>query len=52
MAGGPLRLPLADLDEKKTAELKKVLATIPAAKKSAAASAGAKKKAPVKKSRR
>ncbi len=53
MAGGPLRLPLADLDEKKTAELKKVLATIPAAKKSAAAkSAGAKKKAPIKKSRR
>lgn len=29
MAGGPVRLPLADLDEKKTEQLKKVLATIP-----------------------
>lgn len=38
LAGGPVRLPLADLDEKKTEQLKKVLATIPAkaaAKKSA-----------------
>jgi 4-hydroxy-tetrahydrodipicolinate synthase len=30
MAGGPVRLPLAELDEKKTEQLKKVLATIPA----------------------
>lgn len=53
MAGGPVRLPLDDLDEKKTAELKKVLATIPAAKKAAVLqSAGAKKKTQVKKSRR
>jgi 4-hydroxy-tetrahydrodipicolinate synthase len=29
MAGGPVRLPLADLDDKKTEQLKKVLATIP-----------------------
>ena len=29
MAGGPVRLPLAELDAKKTEELKKVLATIP-----------------------
>jgi len=29
MAGGPVRLPLDDLDEKKTDQLKKVLATIP-----------------------
>ena len=29
MAGGPVRLPLDDLDEKKTEQLKKVLATIP-----------------------
>ena len=33
MAGGPVRLPLDDLDEKKTEQLKKILATIP--KKSA-----------------
>ncbi|HVP95827.1 4-hydroxy-tetrahydrodipicolinate synthase [Methanoregula sp.] len=33
MAGGPVRLPLDNLDEKKTADLKKVLATIPVAKK-------------------
>ena len=32
MAGGPVRLPLDNLDEKKTAELKKILATIPAKK--------------------
>jgi 4-hydroxy-tetrahydrodipicolinate synthase len=30
MAGGPVRLPLDELDAKKTEELKKVLATIPA----------------------
>jgi 4-hydroxy-tetrahydrodipicolinate synthase len=30
MAGGPVRLPLADLDDKRTEQLKKVLATIPA----------------------
>ncbi len=29
MAGGPVRLPLDDLDEKKTDQLRKVLATIP-----------------------
>ena len=29
MAGGPVRLPLDDLDAKKTEQLKKVLATIP-----------------------
>ena len=53
MAGGPVRLPLADLDEKRTAELKKVLATIPTAKKaSVSGPAAAKKKTPVKKSRR
>jgi 4-hydroxy-tetrahydrodipicolinate synthase len=32
MAGGPVRLPLDNLDDKKTEELKKVLANIPAAK--------------------
>jgi len=53
MAGGPVRLPLADLDEKKTAELKKVLATIPAAKKSGSTvSAKSTKKPAAKKSRR
>lgn len=31
MAGGPVRLPLEALDEKKTAELKKVISTIPSA---------------------
>jgi 4-hydroxy-tetrahydrodipicolinate synthase len=30
MAGGPVRLPLDELDAKKTEQLKKVLATIPA----------------------
>ncbi|HSQ94089.1 MAG TPA: 4-hydroxy-tetrahydrodipicolinate synthase [Methanoregula sp.] len=30
MAGGPVRLPLAELDDKRTEQLKKVLATIPA----------------------
>ncbi len=29
MAGGPVRLPLDDLDDKKTEQLKKILATIP-----------------------
>ena len=29
MAGGPVRLPLDELDAKKTEQLKKVLATIP-----------------------
>ncbi len=53
MSGGPVRLPLDNLDEKKTADLKKILATIPAAKKTAAyGSAGKRKKLPVKKSRR
>lgn len=36
MAGGPVRLPLDNLDEKRTADLKNVLATIPAVKKAAA----------------
>ena len=30
LAGGPVRLPLDELDEKKTEQLKKVLSTIPA----------------------
>jgi 4-hydroxy-tetrahydrodipicolinate synthase len=29
MAGGPVRLPLDELDEKKTEQLKKILGTIP-----------------------
>jgi len=29
MAGGPVRLPLDELDEKKTEQLRKILATIP-----------------------
>jgi len=33
MAGGPVRLPLDDLDEKKTEQLRKILATIPNKKK-------------------
>ena len=41
MAGGPVRLPLADLDDKKTEQLKKVLVTIP--EKSAAVRAVQKK---------
>ena len=53
MAGGPVRLPLDNLDENKTAALKKILATIPAAKKTTGSgSAGKKKKLPVKKTRR
>jgi len=35
MAGGPVRLPLDNLDDKKTEQLKKILSTIPASKKSA-----------------
>jgi len=42
MAGGPVRLPLDDLDEKKTEQLKKILSTIP--EKSAAKSSGILKK--------
>ncbi len=42
MAGGPVRLPLDNLDEKRTEQLKKVLATIPAAKKVAGRAAAAK----------
>ncbi|MDD1699894.1 MAG: 4-hydroxy-tetrahydrodipicolinate synthase [Methanoregula sp.] len=48
MAGGPVRLPLDDLDEKKTEQLKKILSTIP--KKSAPKSYGILKK-PVKPAR-
>ncbi len=47
MAGGPVRLPLDNLDEKKTADLKKILATIPAAKKLAGAGSAGKKEKPV-----
>ncbi|HUW85693.1 MAG TPA: 4-hydroxy-tetrahydrodipicolinate synthase [Methanoregula sp.] len=42
MAGGPVRLPLDDLDEKKTEQLKKILSTIP--EKSAVKSSGNPKK--------
>ncbi len=42
MAGGPVRLPLDELDEKKTEQLKKILATIPG--KMTAKSPPAKKK--------
>jgi 4-hydroxy-tetrahydrodipicolinate synthase len=42
MAGGPVRLPLDDLDEKKTEQLKKILATIP--KKATIKSAALQKK--------
>lgn len=45
MAGGPVRLPLDDLDEKKTEQLKKILATIPKKKMPPSTMAG---KAPVK----
>ncbi|MGD0534195.1 MAG: 4-hydroxy-tetrahydrodipicolinate synthase [Methanoregula sp.] len=47
MAGGPVRLPLDNLDGKKTADLKKILATIPAAKKLAGAGSAGKKEKPV-----
>jgi 4-hydroxy-tetrahydrodipicolinate synthase len=46
MAGGPVRLPLDDLDDKKTEQLKKILATIPNKAKKAPAE-GVKK--PIKK---
>ena len=48
MAGGPVRLPLDELDEKKTEQLKKVIATIPAkaASKEAVKSAAPQKRAP------
>ena len=46
-AGGPVRLPLDNLDDKKTEQLKKILSTIPAPKKSAKRAAPEK---PVKKS--
>jgi len=63
MAGGPVRLPLDELDEKRTEQLRKVLATIPKAamkraapakvtKKAAVAKAGAAKKSLTKSSRR
>ena len=53
MAGGPVRLPLDNLDEKKTAELKKILAAIPVRKKPAGTGTGGTRKKPaVKKSRR
>jgi 4-hydroxy-tetrahydrodipicolinate synthase len=53
MAGGPVRLPLDNLDEKKTTDLKKILATIPAAKKTAGAgSAGKREKTAVKSTRK
>jgi len=47
MAGGPVRLPLSDLDEKKTEQLSKVLAAIPAkpVTKASGKSAAPKKKA-------
>ena len=45
LAGGPVRLPLDELDEKKTEQLKKVLATVPA---KAAAKAKPAAKRPVK----
>jgi 4-hydroxy-tetrahydrodipicolinate synthase len=47
MAGGPVRLPLDELDEKKTEQLKKVLASIPAkgaARKNAPTGKGTPKK--------
>ena len=53
MAGGPVRLPLDNLDDKKTGDLKKILATIPSAKKTEGTkAAGKKKKTTVKKTRR
>ena len=42
LTGGPVRLPLDNLDEKRTEQLKKVLATIPAAKKVAGRAVAAK----------
>ena len=53
LAGGPVRLPLDELDAKKTEQLKKVLATIPAkGAAKAAAKAPAKKAAPAKRAGR
>jgi 4-hydroxy-tetrahydrodipicolinate synthase len=53
MAGGPVRLPLDNLDDKKTADLKKILETIPKAKKPVATRSAVKSKKPVsKRSRR
>jgi 4-hydroxy-tetrahydrodipicolinate synthase len=52
MAGGPVRLPLDNLDEKKTTDLKKILATIPAAKRMAGAGSSEKRKKPAIKSTR
>jgi len=46
MAGGPVRLPLDELDEKKTEQLKKILATIP--KKGIKPAPAAQKKEPKK----
>jgi 4-hydroxy-tetrahydrodipicolinate synthase len=46
MAAGPVRLPLDELDDKKTEQLRKVLATLP---KKAAATAAAKRSAPARK---
>jgi 4-hydroxy-tetrahydrodipicolinate synthase len=43
LAGGPVRLPLDSLDDKKTEQLKKVLSTIPVPKKTAKPAAPAKK---------
>jgi 4-hydroxy-tetrahydrodipicolinate synthase len=53
MAGGPVRLPLDELDEKKTEQLKKVIATIPAkaASKGAVKNAAPKKRAPKRRTR-
>jgi 4-hydroxy-tetrahydrodipicolinate synthase len=47
MAGGPVRLPLDNLDDKKTEELKKVLAAIPAAKAAASRSHVIRKTSPL-----
>jgi 4-hydroxy-tetrahydrodipicolinate synthase len=53
MAGGPVRLPLDELDEKKTEQLKKVIATIPAkaTSKGAVKSAAPKKRVPKRRTR-
>jgi 4-hydroxy-tetrahydrodipicolinate synthase len=47
MAGGPVRLPLDNLDDKKTEELKKVLAAIPVAKAAASRSHVIRKTSPL-----
>ncbi len=54
MAGGPVRLPLDSLDDKKTEQLKKILSTIPAPKKNAKRAAPVKpaKKSAVKKAKK